>query len=98
MVWCEVRERGGVERARNVPVRLSFIHNSLSGELPSQLGRLTALTYLFLNYNSLEGTLPSQLGRLTALTHLHLRGNSLEGGLPSALADRCSKSGVYCFH
>ena len=38
-----------------------------SGSLPSELGILTKLTHIDLEYNYLTGTLPSELGSLTAL-------------------------------
>ena len=63
-----------------------YLHGrGLGGSVPSQLGRLTALTTLALHGNRLSGSLPSQLGLLTALTTLYLHGNDLGGSLPSQL-------------
>ncbi len=52
---------------------LSF--NQLTA-LPPEIGRLTALTHLWLYGNQLTA-LPPEIGRLTALTHLWLHGNQL---------------------
>ena len=48
-------------------VRLELFDNQLSGELPSELGRLSNLEGLHLNDNQLSGELPSELGRLSNL-------------------------------
>jgi len=54
---------------------LVLASNQLS-TLPPEIGRLTALTGLFLNNNQLT-TLPPEIGRLTALTGLGLSDNQL---------------------
>ena len=66
--------------------RLSLINNNLTGEIPSELGRLTNLEYLALVGNSsLTGEIPSELGRLTNLERLHLFNNRLTGEIPREL-------------
>ncbi len=59
----------------------------LAGEIPEDLGQLTALTGLYLNDNQLTGSIPSSLGNLTALTILVLNENELTGSIPSSLGD-----------
>ena len=44
--------------------------------LPPQVGNLTNLTFLNLEYNELTA-LPSEIGNLTSLTHLYLGHNQL---------------------
>jgi hypothetical protein len=66
-------------------IKIDLGHEDLTGELPSELGRLTALNSLSLEYNSLTGGLPVTLGQLTALEHLDLRNNNLSGTLPPEL-------------
>ncbi|KAK3254682.1 hypothetical protein CYMTET_36111, partial [Cymbomonas tetramitiformis] len=48
-----------------------FYDNNLDGTLPTELGELTGMMYLWLNNNNLEGTLPTQLGALTQLTNMY---------------------------
>ena len=60
---------------------------SLSGSIPSSLGRLFELTHLNLSSNSLTGEIPEQIGRLSNLEELRLSGNSLTGCIPLPLKD-----------
>ena len=64
---------------------LELSDKSLGGEIPSGLGRLTALTTLDLSANRLTGAVPAELSGLTALTTLRLSGNRVGGCLPTEL-------------
>ena len=68
--------------------------NQLSGEIPSELGNLTNLEWLFLASNQLSGEIPSELGNLTSLTRLLLAGNQLSGEIPSELGNLTSLTGL----
>ena len=59
--------------------------NAIGGSLPSSIGGLDALTYLYLWSISLSGSIPSSIGGLTGLTSLYLTGNSLSGSIPSSM-------------
>jgi len=61
--------------------------NSLSGNIPPELGNLTNLTKLSLNTNSLSGSIPAELGNLTNLTILYLYSNSISGSIPAELGN-----------
>ena len=61
--------------------------NSLTGEIPPELGNLTNLEWLSLDNNSLTGEIPSELGDLSSLEVLWLYNNSLTGEIPSELGD-----------
>lgn len=63
--------------------RVERFEVGLTGTISSELGRLTALTYLSFANNQLDGTIPSQVGRLIALTDLYLDRNQLDGTIPS---------------
>ena len=63
---------------------LSLYDNELSGEIPSELGRLTNLRALRLDGNELSGEIPPELGSLTNLEELYL-GNELRGCIPAGL-------------
>ncbi|CAM9864314.1 unnamed protein product [Ectocarpus fasciculatus] len=59
--------------------KLNMYQNGLSGVIPPEVARLTALTTLNLGENSLTGPIPSALGGLTALQELWLDQNQLSG-------------------
>ncbi len=61
--------------------------NNLSGTIPPEIGNLTNLTYLDLEYNQLTGTIPSEIGNLTNLTYLCLYHNQLTGTIPSEIGN-----------
>lgn len=59
--------------------------NLLSGTIVSQIGQLTSLDLLLLNYNRLRSSLPTSIGRLTRLTRLYFNDNRISGSLHSVL-------------
>jgi len=59
--------------------------NSLTGEIPPELGSLSDLEVLLLGSNSLTGEIPPELGDLSNLDWLVLSSNSLTGEIPSEL-------------
>ena len=64
---------------------LNLFGNQLSGFIPSEIGKLTNLTHLYLHSNSLTGEIPEEIGELTNLTNLSLSFNTLTGGIPSSM-------------
>ena len=64
--------------------RRSVVHG-LSGPIPPELGNLTSLTGLQLQYNQLNGPIPPELGELANLRHLLLWSNDLSGPIPPEL-------------
>ena len=66
-------------------VELILSDNGLTGEIPSSLGRLSALRELRLSDNELTGGIPAELGRLSELRELWLGGNRLTGVIPAEL-------------
>ena len=69
------------EEGRVVELRLGG--NNLSGQIPPELGNLSKLEHLSIQYNQLTGSIPSRLSNLTELTSLSLNGNRLTGPIPS---------------
>ncbi|XP_028947203.1 probable LRR receptor-like serine/threonine-protein kinase At3g47570 [Malus domestica] len=60
-------------------------NNHLTGNNPTDIGKLTRLRKLRLFTNKLSGSIPSTLGNLTMLDTLELQGNNLHGDIPSSL-------------
>ena len=60
----------------------------LSGEIPTELGKLSRLRGLSLQSNDLSGELPAELGSLSNLQELILDSNFLSGCVPSCLEDQ----------
>ena len=81
--WDGVKTTG--TPARVTQVRL--VARRFTGTIPSSLGKLPALTRLFLNGNELTGTIPPELGGLAALEQLRLNDNDLTGALPAELGE-----------
>ncbi|MCU0286904.1 MAG: leucine-rich repeat domain-containing protein [Acidobacteria bacterium] len=66
---------------------LILYNNGLSGSIPPELAKLSALNGLYLNENYLDGPIPPELGKLIKLKVLRLSGNQLSGTIPSSLAN-----------
>jgi hypothetical protein len=66
---------------------LALPDNSISGPLPTEIGRLTTLATLWLDGNAFSGTLPTELGELGLLKVLGLGNNRLSGTIPSQVGE-----------
>ena len=78
---------GGLSRL----IELEMGGNRLSGQVPVELGELTALQIaLNVSHNMLSGEIPMQLGNLHMLQYLYLDNNELEGQVPSSFSDLSS--------
>ena len=71
-------------------VRLNLAGAGLRGEIPAEIGELTALEELDLGDNQLTGEIPPELWTLSSLVELHLKDNDLTGTLPVAIGDLTS--------
>lgn len=56
--------------------------NNLIGTLPDEIGLLSELSKLCLNYNKISGNLPASFSQLTNLQSLWLHSNQLSGEIP----------------
>ncbi|GJP44030.1 hypothetical protein CLOM_g3422 [Closterium sp. NIES-68] len=65
---------------------LTLSKAELSGNLPVEIGLLTALTLLDLSYNKLNGTIPQSISNLARLQTLVLSSNKFTADLPDALS------------
>ncbi|XP_057983533.1 probable LRR receptor-like serine/threonine-protein kinase At1g67720 isoform X2 [Malania oleifera] len=67
-------------------VSINLSRMNLTGNIPSDLTKLSGLVELWLDGNSLTGPIPDFTG-CTNLKIIHLENNQLTGALPSTLAD-----------
>ena len=68
--------------------RLTYLwlkYDSLSGEIPRNIGELTFLDTLNLGSNQLSGTIPESIGRLSQLNWLYFYLNQLSGVMPDSI-------------
>ena len=72
--------------------------NSLTGEIPAEIGRLTQLRELYLARNQLTGEIPTELGRLSQLLRLRLYQNQLTGEIPAELGQLAQLQRLYLDH
>ncbi|KAL3512442.1 hypothetical protein ACH5RR_025159 [Cinchona calisaya] len=64
---------------------MDFSSNMLSGEIPKEITRLSALGTLNLSRNQLTGNIPGEIGKLRRLETLDLSHNHLSGPIPQSM-------------
>uniref|UniRef100_A0A0E0QYD2 non-specific serine/threonine protein kinase n=1 Tax=Oryza rufipogon TaxID=4529 RepID=A0A0E0QYD2_ORYRU len=65
---------------------LDLSRNHFSGSLPSAVGGLTKLTYLYMYSNNFSGLLPNSLSNCQSLMELHLDDNFFNGTIPVSVS------------
>ncbi|CAH8345552.1 unnamed protein product [Eruca vesicaria subsp. sativa] len=74
------REAGKAGPSNLTQINLS--NNRLSGQIPSEIGRLKSLHKIDLSMNNLSGKVPPELGGCQSLTYLDLSHNLISGQIP----------------
>lgn len=77
--------RYGVRVENGDIIGITLKGDSLSGNIPSEIGNLTQLVSLDLERNQIEGSIPESIGNLAKLRLLRLGANKLEGSIPAKL-------------
>jgi Leucine-rich repeat (LRR) protein len=78
--------------------QLSLNSRNLNGKFPTEIGDLTALTYLNLsNNNNINDSIPSEIGKLTELVTLYLYNCALNGELPEKLYELDKLQTLYLY-
>jgi hypothetical protein len=86
----------GVTCDRGLVAELKLPDNNLSGTIPPELGSLTDLWVLDLEYNQLSGPIPPELSKLSNLRYLSVRGNAeLSGPIPPELGNLIRLDSLY---
>ncbi|KAI3969382.1 hypothetical protein MKX01_019943 [Papaver californicum] len=63
-------------------VNISLLGNRLSGPVPEELGNITTLKELVLDFNQLSGPLPRKLGDIIGIKRILLSSNNFTGEVP----------------
>ncbi|QCD97769.1 LRR receptor-like serine/threonine-protein kinase FLS2 [Vigna unguiculata] len=64
---------------------LQVQNNHFTGNIPSEIGLLKRIKYLYLYNNHFSGLIPVEIGNLMEMTELDLSQNQLSGPIPSTL-------------
>ncbi|KAH9611878.1 hypothetical protein KSS87_003717 [Heliosperma pusillum] len=67
-------------------VKLSMANNSISGNIPENIGLFDKLQYLDISNNLFSDTLPSGIGNVASLQNLSMSGNNLSGLIPDSIS------------
>ncbi len=68
-------------------IKIMLISNNLTGTIPSEIGDLTKLEWLYFRDNNLTGTIPRDIVKLTNLEYLYLENNNLTGTIPKDIGN-----------
>ncbi len=77
---------------------LNQYNNNLVGSLPPEIGNLTSLKTIILEYNNLTGNIPITIGNLTNLTLLWLSDNQLSGSIPKEIGQLFNMTNLYLYN
>lgn len=76
----------GVKLVDDCVTELDLEDNNLCGTLPTEIGDLTNIKKININWNNISGTFPSSIENLKNLEQFRFYGNYLSGDIPTILA------------
>ncbi|XP_058109440.1 LRR receptor-like serine/threonine-protein kinase EFR [Magnolia sinica] len=71
----------------NLALLFNLSHNSLSGPLPAEIGKLQMVQSIDVSENQLSGEIPASIGDCRSLVNLGMAGNSFQGPIPSQVGN-----------
>jgi len=75
-----------------------YFLDSLSGNIPLEIGNLSLIQFIILNHTELTGQIPAEIGKLSFLSWLELSSNSFTGQIPFTLGDIQSLQFLFLDH
>lgn len=66
---------------------LHLAENNLTGEIPAEIGKLTALEFLDLSWNQLNGSIPEEIGNFKNLRYFSLSQNQFNSTIPESIGN-----------
>jgi len=64
---------------------IMFQENSLSGGVPTEVGKLVKVNSLYMNNNQLDAPLPEEIGEMENLRDIRLHDNLIPGVIPDSI-------------
>lgn len=93
---CDLSELYGVEMNSNGRVsEIVLFSNNLTGTLPHEIGLLSELNHLYLDYNQITSSIPHEIESLTNLLTLSIANNQLTGIIPSSINNLNNLTKIY---
>lgn len=96
---CDFSNMNGiVTNNNNRVIEIYLAGNNLYGELPPEIGLLSATKEMFLAQNPLRGAIPAEIGDLTSLESLSLSNCQFEGIIPASFGQLSNLTILYLFN
>lgn len=87
----------GVSVSDDRVIQLSMYNRNLSGTIPTEIGSLTALTYLRMGNDPITGAIPASIGNLTNLTYVEVR-NTQVSTIPNEIGQLANLLTLYLYN
>lgn len=82
---------GNLAQLQNFVIRYTGSATGLTGEIPSDVSKLTLVNYFYLYGHSLSGSIPESFGELNKLKLLYIINSKISGKIPNFLADKLTQ-------